>query len=99
MHKLTKRVERLERENKDLNDELDELRASCEKATDAADADETALLEVHEDIQDLRVQVDFLAQGRLNSDAEEHIIETVKESVLTHILESSYNAKIVIEKG
>ncbi|KAM0454327.1 hypothetical protein ACHAPV_008406 [Trichoderma viride] len=99
MHKLTKRVERLERENKDLNDELDELRASCEKATDAADADETALLEVHEDIQDLRVQVDFLAQGRLNSDVEEHIIETVKESVLTHILESSYNAKIVIEKG
>lgn len=99
MHKLTKRIERLERENKDLNDELDDLRASCEKATDAADADEAALLEVHEDIHDLRVQVDFLAQGRLNSDAEDHIIETVKESVLTHILESTYNAKIVIEKG
>ncbi|KAK1255563.1 hypothetical protein MKX08_009558 [Trichoderma sp. CBMAI-0020] len=99
MHKLTKRVERLEKENKDLNDELDELRASCEKATDVADADEAALLEVHEDIHDLRVQVDFLAQGRLNSDAEEHIIETVKESVLTHFLESAYNAKIVIEKG
>lgn len=99
MLKLTKRVERLERENKDLNDELDDLRASCEKATDAADADEAALLEVHEDIHDLRVQVDFLAQGRLNSDAEEHIIETVKESVLTNILESAYNAKIVIEKG
>lgn len=99
MHKLTKRVERLERENKYLNDELDELRASCEKATEAADADETALLEVHEDINDLRVQVDFLAQGRLNSGAEEHIIETVKESVISHILETGYNAKIVIEKG
>jgi hypothetical protein len=99
MHKLTKRVERLERENKDLNEELDELRASCEKVTEAADADETALLEVHEDLNDLRVQVDFLAQGRLSSDAEEHIIETVKESVLTHILESGYNAKIIIEKG
>lgn len=99
MHKLTKRVERLERENKDLNDELDDLRANCEKATEAAEADETAVLEVHEDLNDLKVQVDFLAQGRLNSEAEEHIIETVKESVLTHILESSYNAKIVIEKG
>lgn len=99
MHKLTKRVERLERENKDLNKELDELRASCEEATDAADADGTALLEVHEDLDELRAQVDFLAQGGLNSDAEEHIIETVQESVLTHFLESGYNAKIVIEKG
>ncbi|KAL7966016.1 hypothetical protein HDV63DRAFT_408025 [Trichoderma sp. SZMC 28014] len=99
MHRLTKRVERLERENKYLNDELDELRASCEKATEAADADETALLEVHEDINDLRVQVDFLAQGRLNSGAEEYIVETVKESVISHILETGYNAKIVIEKG
>ncbi|KAL6886851.1 hypothetical protein GGI43DRAFT_418222 [Trichoderma evansii] len=99
MHKLTKRVERLERENKDLNKELDELRASCEKATDATEADGTALLEVHEDLNDLRVQVDFLAQGRLDSDAEEHIIETVKESVLTHILERGYNTKIIIEKG
>lgn len=99
MHKLTKRVERLERENRDLNKEVDELRASCEKATDAADADGTALLEVHEDLNELRVQVDFLAQGRLDSDAEEHIIETVKESVLTHILERGYNTKIIIEKG
>lgn len=99
MHKLTKRVERLERENKDLNKELDELRASCEKVTDAADADGAALLEVHEDLNELRVQVDFLAQGRLDSDAEEHIIETVKESVLTHILERGYNTKIIIEKA
>ncbi|KAH8130834.1 hypothetical protein ACSS6W_004306 [Trichoderma asperelloides] len=99
MHRLSKRVERLERENKDLNKELDDLRASCEKATDAADADGAALLEVHEDLNELRVQVDFLAQGRLDSDAEEHIIETVKESVLTHILERGYNTKIIIEKG
>ncbi|KAL7917820.1 hypothetical protein ACQKWADRAFT_324344 [Trichoderma austrokoningii] len=93
MHKLTKRVEQFERE------ELDELRASCEKATDATDANETALLKVHNDINDLRIQVDFLAQGRLNSNIEEHIIKMIKESVLTHILETKYNAKIVMEKA
>ncbi|RFU80692.1 hypothetical protein TARUN_1516 [Trichoderma arundinaceum] len=99
MHKLAKRVERLEKENKHLNKELDNLRASCEKATDAVDADGTALLEVHEDLNELKVQVDFLAQGGLDSDVEEHIVETVKHSVLTHILERGYNTKITIEKS
>ncbi|KAM0251257.1 hypothetical protein ACHAQJ_008290 [Trichoderma viride] len=77
MRKLAKRVDHLEKENKNLNQELDDLRATCEKATDAADADGTALLEVHEDLDELRVQVDFLAQGGLYSDVEEHIVETV----------------------
>lgn len=99
MHRLAKRVEQLEKENKDLNKELDDLRASCEKATDAVDADGAALLEVHENLDELKVQVDFLAQGRLDSDAEEHIVETVKNSVLTHILERGYNTKIIIEKS
>ncbi|KAL7949263.1 hypothetical protein V8C42DRAFT_310410 [Trichoderma barbatum] len=98
-HRLAKRVERLEKENKDLKEELDDLRGSCEKATDAIDADGTALLEVHEDLNELKVQVDFLSHGGLDSDAEEHIVETVKTSVLAHILERGYNTKITIEKS
>ncbi|EHK25847.1 uncharacterized protein TRIVIDRAFT_62509 [Trichoderma virens Gv29-8] len=99
MHRLANRVEQLERENKELKEELDDLRASCEKATDAIDADGAALLEVHEDLNELRVHVDFLSHGGLDSDAEEHIVETVKNSVLTHILERGYNTKITIEKS
>lgn len=99
MHRLEKRVEWLEKENKNLNRELDDLRASCEKVTDAVEVDGTALLEVHEDLNELKEQVDFLAQGGMDSDVEEHIVETVKQSVLTHILESGYNTKITFEKS
>ncbi|KAL7957872.1 hypothetical protein V8C34DRAFT_284606 [Trichoderma compactum] len=99
MHRLSKRVERLEKENKDLKEELEDLRTSCEKAIDTIDADGVALLEVHEDLDELKVHVDFLSHGGLDSDAEEHLVETVKSSVLTHILENGYNAKITIEKS
>ncbi|KAL7933079.1 hypothetical protein V8C35DRAFT_304873 [Trichoderma chlorosporum] len=99
MHGLAKRVELLEKENKDLREELEDLHASCEKVTDAIDADEAALLEVHEDLHQMKVQVDFLSHGGLDSDAEEHLVETVKNSVLTHILEKGYSTKITIEKS
>lgn len=69
--------------------------SAVRRLQNAADADKTALLEVHDDTNYLGVQIDLLAQGTLNSDTEEHIIETVKESILTHILETGYNAKIV----
>ncbi|KAL6851831.1 hypothetical protein J3F83DRAFT_757558 [Trichoderma novae-zelandiae] len=98
MQRLAKRVEHLEEENKGLKEELDDLRASCEKATDAIESDETALLEVHEELDELKVQVDFLAQGGLYNDAEEHIVETVTNSVLTHMLDGGYNTKITFEK-
>ncbi|TFB06979.1 hypothetical protein CCMA1212_001329 [Trichoderma ghanense] len=99
MQGLAKRVEHLEKENTDLREELDELRASCDKATDAVESDETALLEVHEELDELKMQVDFLAQGGLSSDAEDHIVETVTNSVLTHILDGGYNTKITFEKS
>ncbi|KAK4067274.1 uncharacterized protein Triagg1_7717 [Trichoderma aggressivum f. europaeum] len=99
MHRLAKRVERLEKENKDLKEELEDLRTSCEKAIDTIDADGVALLEVHEDLDELKVHVDFLSNGGLDSDAEGHLVETVKNSVLTHILENGYNTKITIEKS
>ncbi|KAL7904948.1 hypothetical protein GGI35DRAFT_190679 [Trichoderma velutinum] len=99
MHRLAKRVERLEKENKDLKEELEDLRTSCDKAIDTIDADGAALLEVHEDLNELKVHVDFISHGGLDSDAEEHLVETVKNSVLTHILERGYNTKITIEKS
>ncbi|EGR44947.1 uncharacterized protein TRIREDRAFT_111717 [Trichoderma reesei QM6a] len=99
MQRLMERVEQLEKENQDLREELDDLRASCEKATDAIESDEAAFLEVHEELDELKVQVDFLSQGGLYSDAEEHLVEAVTDSVLTHMLDGGYNAKITIEKS
>ncbi|KAH0492043.1 hypothetical protein TgHK011_007010 [Trichoderma gracile] len=99
MQRLVERVEHLEKENQDLREEVDDLRASCEKATDAIESDETAFLEVHEELDELKVQVDYLAEGGLYSDAEEHLVETVTNSVLTHMLDGGYNTKITFEKS
>lgn len=99
IQRLAKRVDHLENENKGLREELDDLRVSCEKATDDVESGELAVLELHDDLDELKEQVEFLAEGGLYSDAEEHLVETVTNSVLTHILDGGYNTKITFEKS
>lgn len=96
MQKLVRRVDHLEKENKELSEELNVLRASCDKANDAVDADEAVLLEVQSDLNELTDRVDFLTQNGIDSDVEKSIIKKVTSRAVANIVEKSY--KISVEE-